>query len=127
MKLRLRGNSLRLRLTKSEVDQLARTGTVTEQVRFSPSQLFSYTLRALSEQIPLRASFDQQTVIVELSKPAVEAWAAADTVGIHGRHPTGDSEALAISIEKDFACLERRSSGEDHDSYPNPLATEKHH
>jgi hypothetical protein len=37
MKLRIKGNTLRLRLLRSEVERLAAAGVVTEEIRFGPA------------------------------------------------------------------------------------------
>ena len=55
MKLRIRGDSLRLRLTRGEVEALADSGEVRETIHFGPSAL-DYVLRSAAIAAP-RASF----------------------------------------------------------------------
>ena len=48
MKMRIRGNSLRLRLTRSEVTNLVDSGCVEESIGFAPDAT-SFTLRATKD------------------------------------------------------------------------------
>ena len=48
MKLRIQGNSLRLRLTQKEVAQLCEWGRVESVVEFSPGQELVYLLEGFS-------------------------------------------------------------------------------
>ena len=45
MKLRLQGNSVRLRLTRSEVERLRETGLVEESVDFGAGAALAYRLQ----------------------------------------------------------------------------------
>ena len=48
MKLRIHGNSLRLRLSQSEVAQFSKTGFVEDSIQFAPGASFAYALESLS-------------------------------------------------------------------------------
>ena len=115
MKLRLQGNSVRLRLTRSEVERLRDTGLVEESVDFSGGELLAYRLQSRPEPGPVRAEFRQKTVTVSVSAEVAQAWAASDEVGIYAQ-----SGALAILVEKDFRCLSRPLDEQDRDAYPHP-------
>ena len=120
MKLRIRGNSIRLRLTKSEVDRFQSTGEVTESVNFGPS-IMRYSLRT-SDGDALAADFRDGELSVLVPKDTATSWADSDNVGIEGDQPIGDGQDLRILIEKDFECLAERSGEDDSDAFPNPLA-----
>ncbi len=115
MKLRLQGNSVRLRLTRSEVERLRETGLVQESVDFGSGEVLAYRLQSGMEQGPVGAAFREGIVTVSVSKEAAKAWAASDEVGLYGR-----SGALTISIEKDFRCLTRPLDEQERDAYPHP-------
>jgi len=114
MKLRLHGNQLRLRVSQSEVQRLAETGSVQETVKFAPGQTLTYTLES-SAATALEAVFRDGQIRVTLPRHDVTHWIESDQVGIEGT-----SGPLFVLIEKDFQCL-HRSSPEDADSFPNPL------
>ena len=116
MKLRLQGNSVRLRLTRSEVERLRETGLVEESVDFGGGDLLAYRLQSRLERGPVEAAFGQGIMTISVSKEAAQAWAGADDVGLYAQ-----SGVLTISIEKDFRCLTRPLDDErERDSYPHP-------
>jgi hypothetical protein len=112
MKLRLRGNSLRLRLTRSEVARLGAGETVEEASEFSPEQIFRYGIQPGDE---LRTTFKSGQALVIVPAERIRQWASTDEVGIYGA-----SGALDIAIEKDFRCLTRPEERFDPDVYPHP-------
>jgi hypothetical protein len=114
MKLRLQGNSLRLRLTRSEVDRLRDAGSVSEVVDFGAAAL-RYRLESRPDDGPLQAELDHGVMTVSVSTDTARAWAGSNDVGIYGQ-----SGALAVSIEKDFRCLTRPLDRDERDAYPHP-------
>lgn len=121
MKLRLRNNSIRFRLTQGEVARLAETGSVEESLSFDGGQTFTYALASSVSDAPINARFDGQRVEVTVPVSTVRLWASTDQVGMDAVQPTGDGGQLRILIEKDFRCLEPRTGGEDDDTFPHPL------
>jgi hypothetical protein len=119
VKLRIRGDSLRLRLTRGEVDQLRATDEVRETVRFGPRAL-DYVLRCAELDAP-RARFEDDAIVVELPRAAAHAWADTDQVGIEAEQALDDG-ALRLLIEKDFKCLAPREGEDDSDAFPHPGA-----
>jgi hypothetical protein len=118
MKLRLQGNSVRLRLTRSEVERLREAGLVEESVDFGGGDLFAYRLQSGLEQGPVEAAFGQGIITVSISKEAARAWAGSDEVGLYAQ-----SGFLTILIEKDFRCLTGRADAQEADAYPHPGQT----
>jgi hypothetical protein len=114
MKLRLHDNSLRLRLSQSEVARLKRDGRIEDTIAFGPQQALIYSLES-SPVAQVGASFEDGRVRVFAPHAVVHAWADGDAVGIEG-----SSSTLRVLIEKDFQCVHPTS--EDADNFPNPLA-----
>jgi hypothetical protein len=110
MKLRIKGNSIRLRLTQSEVARLHSHGSLEERCNFGEAAL-RYTLASNGE---LGATLDGPHITVTVPRAAVAAWAEGTEVGIYGR-----SGPLELAIEKDFRCAHTRTEDAS-DSYPNP-------
>src|SRR5690606_27601400 len=61
MKIRIRGNSVRYRLTKTEVETFCKTGHVMENTHF-PNSTFMYALQAREATEKLRATFWGDTI-----------------------------------------------------------------
>lgn len=115
MKLRMQGNSLRLRLTRSEVENLRGKGEVLETVKFRSGASFVYRLQTLAGGDAVQADLAYGMISISVPTATAEPWAASEEVGIYGQD--GD---LRISIEKDFRCLTRASEEQEADAYPHP-------
>ena len=119
MKIRIRGNTLRLRLTQTELDTFAKDGVVTDMTKFSDNHIMQYTLEKTSES-QLSSSFENNTIRTFFPQGRIFEWTKTDLVGIDNGDP--DQDKLYILVEKDFQCLKPRSGEEDIDSFPNPMA-----
>jgi hypothetical protein len=116
LKLRIRGDSLRLRLTRGEIRRLRETGSVVETIHFGPAELH-YELRSDDIATPV-ARFDGRSIQVTLPRAQANAWADGDEVGI-----AAQDGSLALLIEKDFRCLAPREDEDDGDAFPHPGAS----
>ena len=115
MKLRIKGNTIRLRLTQSEVATLGEGGSVTETTIFSPTAHFEYEVQA-REVSAVEAEYQNSRMVIYLPKESARAWAVSNDVGIEA-----EQHQLKIIIEKDFACLSPRGE-EDSDTFENPMS-----
>lgn len=115
MKLRLQGNSIRLRLSQAEVAQLASGATVEERVEFSPANSLTYAIEPSDE--PLSCDFSGDAIRILLPRDEARLWARSEEVGIYGV-----SAKVSIAIEKDFRCLHDRPGEDEADSFPNPAS-----
>lgn len=121
MKLRIRGNTLRLRLTRSEVDHIGRGEVVEEVTPFPDGSEFCYRLvPGHSEEAGQTSNDVGHTITIEVPKGRAASWAESDEVGFSGDVPF-EVGPLAILIEKDFSCLTPREGEEEIDTFPNPL------
>lgn len=125
MKIRIKDNSIRYRLTRSEVEQLASKGEVTAHTEFGGGQpIFAY--RIVSDDVnEISARFNAGGISVSVPKQTVSRWALGDDVGFSHEQEAGDDAVLKVLIEKDFTCLKVRKGEDESDHYPNPLAEEK--
>lgn len=121
MKLRIRGNSIRLRLTKGEIALLGDTGRVAASTDFGAEwPVFKYELRTDEETEGVRALFDRNTIRILLSVSAATAWIKSETVGIESTQQTSANSFLRLLIEKDFKCLSPRDGEDESDTFENP-------
>ena len=120
MKLRIRGNSLRLRLRQGEVRRLVDEGLVEERTEFGPgAAALVYALRA--DDVPrVAAAFDAGGIVVSVPRTAVRRWASSEQVGIEGAQAAGHGGTLRILVEKDFECSDAPADETQDDAYPNP-------
>lgn len=116
MKLRIRGNSIRLRLTRSEVDDFGANGKVEETVDFGSGETkFKYVLEAADTQ-NVSAEFAGDTIRVLVPNDRARDWVSSEQVGIE----SAEGSSLRVLVEKDFACLQERAGESDDDAFPNP-------
>lgn len=119
MKLRIRGNSVRLRLTRSEVSRIAAGRAVTESVRFGSATELRY--RVEPRPVPrLAAEMVDGEIAVLVPAEQATQWAATDQVSLAGGQDLGAGERLEILVEKDFACLKPRPGDDPEDFFENP-------
>ncbi len=119
MKLRIRENSIRLRLTQSEVAEFAENGFVENKTEFGGDVNFGYAISANDQTDSLNAEFANGKIQVVVPKALADQWANSEDVGIEGTF-----EALSIIIEKDFACLNVRDGEDESDAFPHPKEKE---
>jgi hypothetical protein len=122
MKLRIRGNSIRLRLTQGEVARFADGGLVEEAVEFGgrEDQRFVYALSASTEIDSVSAVLENNRIAVLVPQSQAADWAKTNQISIRVEQSLGAEKALQILIEKDFACLEDRPGEDDSDAFPHP-------
>lgn len=119
MKLRIKGDSLRLRISPSEMRTFLEKGRIEDTIHFGAAHdaRLTYALEHGSvNQISVRYEAAEAAVVIPTTQ--ARAWADGDDVGIYGSVPAG-SASLEVSIEKDWACLSG-SEAENTDTFPNP-------
>jgi len=118
MKLRIKGNSIRLRLTKTEVSEFSQNRSITEAIEFTHGEPLLYRLSMSDDTDPL-TKHTQNLIEVRIPTAIATNWALTDTVSIEHWAEVGQKK-LRILIEKDFACLQSREHEDDSDAYENP-------
>ncbi|HYL78318.1 MAG TPA: hypothetical protein VEU96_29275 [Bryobacteraceae bacterium] len=120
MKLRLHGNSVRLRLNQAEVAQFSKTGYVEEVIDFGAGASLSYVLESTSNAEALGAGYRNGQLRIQIPAGVGHDWVTTDRVGVTGEQALAGGKQLSILIEKDFKCVHRDDP--EPDAYPNPLA-----
>ena len=113
MKIRIKGNTIRLRLVKTEVKQLQELGYVEEKIEFSSAK-FSYRLEAKEWIQALEAQFSSNKITVYIPKSEALIWYDTDQITYKNNF-----EKLLLLIEKDFVCLDHTDEDQS-DNYANP-------
>jgi hypothetical protein len=119
MKIRIKGNSVRLRLTRSEITAFG-TQALIEEKTVIGNNIFLYQLKSFEEN-DMKAEFDNNTLSVLMPKEWKEEWIHTERVGFEANMPLPNGESLYLLVEKDFVCLDQTTEDQS-DNYPNPLA-----
>lgn len=122
MKLRIRGNSVRLRVTRTELERIAAGEAVTETTDFGGGQRLKYRLVSDHDATGIGAAFEAGVVTVTLPAPVADEWASTDSVSLGADQSAGAGESLSILVEKDFQCLAPREGEDESDMFPHPEA-----
>jgi hypothetical protein len=122
MKLRILGDSLRLRLTRSEVACLGDGGRVEETIHFGANRNLVYGLEASADEGGIAADYKDDCITVRLPVSVAREWANSERISLGGEQPLDEQRAtLKLLIEKDFACLTERRGADDADTFPHPM------
>lgn len=118
MKLRIKGNSVRIRLTKTEVNTIATTGYLEEETVFGNNK-FVYALQKVEEGNELSAAFEGNKITLFVPSALTSGWPQNDVVGFEATMLLPDNKSLYLLLEKDFVCLDHTTEDQS-DNYENP-------
>jgi hypothetical protein len=121
MKIRIQGNSIRIRLSKSEVDKLSFVGYIEEKTSFGKNA-FGYCLQKKAGISSLAASYDEDKIIMYVPEALLADWPENNIVGFDANMSIGENEHLYLLLEKDFKCLDNVTEDQS-DNFENPNKT----
>jgi len=121
MKLRIHDNSIRLRLTRSEVARFMNSGAIESTIEFGPDadQRMRYGLESSPDVAGLEVRFGDHRLRILMPVVTAKEWAGGDRVAVAGSQPVKGENLLEILVEKEFHRLHGAKA--DPDLYPNPL------
>ena len=106
MKIRIKGNSIRLRLTKTDVQNLKEKGMVEEKTILGTEEIFKYSLIVAENVSALSAEFQAGKITVLLSQKEAEILTQTEEITIQGTQDNGEDKGLFLLVEKDLQCLD---------------------
>ncbi len=120
MKIRIKGNSIRLRLTQTEVANFANNGYLEEHTEFGNST-FTYALANDAEVLNLSAKMEGAKITMQVPPDLAKNWTSTNEVGFQHKLSLNNGKELFLLVEKDFVCLDNTFEDQS-DNYPNPNA-----
>lgn len=129
MKLRIRGNSLRLRLLRGEVEQFGKTGRIEETIRFggAPEAQLKYVLEFDRQAQNITTHFAANQITVKVPDAVARNWVESDEITLKSEQSIENDanvsdakDVLQILIEKDFVCLDRSDDPDNADAFLHP-------
>lgn len=120
MKLRIKDDSLRLRLQQGEIKTLAEKGALHDALHLGPTgaSTFRYGIAA-SDAETVTLDYSENTVTLGVPRSQMLDWINTDRVGFDARVECGD-HTVRVLVEKDFRCLVDRPNEDESDTFPNP-------
>ena len=125
MKIRIRGNSVRMRLTRSEIAALDSEGALFETTSFGADSVFRYGVRLDPAGDAVTAQLTDEGITIDIPEAAGRQWCESDEVSLGAEMGAGENQSLGILVEKDFACLSPRDDEDESDMFPHPDAGTK--
>jgi hypothetical protein len=120
MKLRIKGDSLRFRLTQGEVQRLAQSGEVEERTHFGAGKDLVYRLKRDAGATALNAVSAGTEIEIRVPAAMAREWCTTDLVGLSATQAVAPGVELRIAVEKDYACLTVREGEDESDNFPHP-------
>jgi len=119
MKIRIKENSVRFRLTPTEVKRFCEEGSIEKTTQFSTT---TFTYGVKQKQIEtLQVDFNDNTITLNVPVDFAKDWNGNDVVGLEHSEDLSDGSKFFLLLEKDFACLDNTHEDQS-DKYPNPNA-----
>jgi hypothetical protein len=118
MKLRIKSNSIRIRLTKTEVSTLASAGYLEDETLFANNKLV-YALQKVEAGNELWAAFEGNKITLFVPSILIKDWPENNVVGFEANMPVAENKTLYLLLEKDFVCLDHTTEDQS-DHYENP-------
>ena len=122
MKIRIKGNALRIRLSRSEVDRFGAEGYLDDRTEFH-NGIFTYALKKVQGGEALTAGFEHSTITMFVPDVMLAEWISTEKVGYSNTMDTGNGNSLFLLLEKDFKCLDAEGVEDQSDNFENPNHT----
>ena len=121
MKIRIQDSSIRLRLSKIDINTLSEEGCVLSECQISIGNTLKYMI-SLSDKDEISIKMKYHTIDIKVPYDKLETFLQDDQVGFEHTLENGVEGGLTILVEKDFQCLVPRSNEEESNFYANPQA-----
>jgi hypothetical protein len=118
MKIRIKGNSIRYRLDKKDIEILTADGKVEESTTIGAGTLH-FCIKAKNGSTAPFIKLEASAVHLSFPKEQVQQWTDTEQVGFSAEITNADGSLLHILVEKDFKCLTEREE-DDSNAFDNP-------
>lgn len=118
MKIRIKSNSLRIRITRSELMEFKNTGYLEEKTEFGNNTL-TYALAKHPTGNHLSAKFSENKITLFIPEQLSQDWTETERVGFEHEMEIGNGKKLFLILEKDYQCLDQVAE-DQRDQFENP-------
>jgi hypothetical protein len=107
MKVRFKGNSIRVRVSSSELARIQAGTRIEETVHFPepPEATLIYALEAVRQAPDVTIRYDDREVTVIISEDQARNWGSGSQLGVHTSLDLGAAGSIEVIVEKDSAGL----------------------
>lgn len=118
MKIRIKGNSVRFRLSKSEVASLAENGYLEERTVFVSNTL-KYIITITDASI-MSIDFYNGSINLLVPQNLMQEWSTSNMVSLQEVMQLKNKIELHMLLEKDFKCIDAIATEDQSDYFENP-------
>ena len=122
MKIRIKGNSIRIRIVKTELDTFGKDGILEERTDFGNAALI-YRLQSKQGIQQLEAAMEDNIITLYVPEEMKQEWVNTNVVGYNNNMELGNGKKLFLLLEKDFKCLDAEVLEDQSDNFDNPSHT----
>ncbi len=122
MKIRIKGNSIRVRIVKTELENFGKNGVLEERTEFGNTELI-YRLQSKQGINQLEARMEGNTITMYVPEEMKQEWVNTNVVGYNSNMELGNGKKLFLLLEKDFKCLDAEVLEDQSDNFDNPSHT----
>lgn len=119
MKLRIKDNSIRLRLTQTEVERIGNGDQIHNNLNFPGGERVSYLLVGSAVE-NTEIEYKDNRISISVPTEILTIWANSNEVSLLYELSLDHDNVLKLLIEKDFACLTPREDEDESDLFPHP-------
>lgn len=105
MKLRIHGNSLRLRVSESDLSRLRWEGRLESWMGLGPNRRFTYSIEGSSEVDRIKALFENDSLTLLMPREWLDSWTETEN-RFESMQPIDGDQDLHIIIESDLPSKE---------------------
>jgi hypothetical protein len=125
MKLRIHNHSLRVRVTRGEVETLHGGEPLEDRIAVGPSESAALVYRIVPDHLAaqdavMRVDLNRHTLTLHVPSQMIRIWRKGQELGLEAQQ-NWDGGSLRILLEKDMQRLNPKDGEESADVYPNPL------
>ncbi len=121
MKIRIKDSTIRLRLSKMDINTLSEEGCILSECQIAVGNTLKYMI-SLTEKDEISIKMKYNTIDLKVPFGQLETFLEEDQVGFDHTIDNGIDGGLYILVEKDFQCLVPRSNEDESNLYSNPQA-----
>ena len=121
MKIRMKNNSLRLRLTRPEVELFGQEKYIEGRTQFG-NAVFIYAMQCDDGAEEISAELVDNKITMHIPISTAETFVNTEIVGFQHEQMLGSGEKLFLLFEKDFKCIDGEVLEDQSDNYDNPSA-----
>ena len=117
MKIRLLNNTLRIRISQSEVSNLQSRRKVESKTEF-PGGTLSYEVNGNTNEWDL--GFKDNIIRLNIPKDQLDYFTSPQVITLKRNFHIDDGSSIKVTFEKDFKCLIEREDEDESDLFLNP-------